>query len=107
MSRPEWLIEGDLSFLTGRLSCRCDMKSVSTMSKIHWGIPAYNGPLTCRIRKLVPGNPKRGAARLRFNQYRDDMTVAAYISACDSLDVPNYALFDITRDRDPRRQLIV
>jgi hypothetical protein len=42
---------------------------------------SYDGPLTRRIRKFVSGNPKGGAARLRFDQYRDDMTVADYISA--------------------------
>jgi hypothetical protein len=76
------------------------------MFKAHWGIPAYDGPLTRRIRKFVPGNPKRGAARLRFDQYKDNMTVADYISACGSLKVPNYALFDITWDSDPRHRLI-
>jgi hypothetical protein len=76
------------------------------MAKRHWGIPAYDGPLTRRIRKLVSGNPKRGAARLRFDEYFDGMTVADYISACDSLDVPNYAVFDITWDSDQRRRLI-
>ena len=59
------------------------------MSKTHWGISAYDGPLTRRIRKLVAYNPKRGAARLRFDQYRDAMTAADYISACDRLKVPN------------------
>lgn len=34
------------------------------------------------------------------------MTVEDYISACDRLDVPNYAVFDITWDSDPRRNLI-
>jgi hypothetical protein len=34
------------------------------------------------------------------------MTVADYISACDSLVVPNYAVFDLTWDSDPRRKLI-
>jgi hypothetical protein len=34
------------------------------------------------------------------------MTVADYISACNGLEVPNYALFDITWDTDPRRRFI-
>jgi hypothetical protein len=76
------------------------------MAKTHYGIPAYDGPLTRRIRKLAARNPKRGASRLRFDQYRDGMTVADYISACDSLEVPNYSVFDLTWDSDPRRKLI-
>jgi hypothetical protein len=36
----------------------------------------------------------------------DGMTVADYISACDSLEVPNDAVFDVTGDSDPRRRLI-
>jgi hypothetical protein len=76
------------------------------MAKTHYGIPAYDGPFTRRIRKLAARNPKPGASRLRFDQYRDGMTVADYISACDSVEVPNYAVFDLTWDSDPRRKLI-
>jgi hypothetical protein len=76
------------------------------MGKTHWGIPAYDGPSTRHIRKLVDGNPKRGAAAIRFAQYRTGMTVSEYILECEALDVPNYAIFDITWDSDPRRRLI-
>jgi hypothetical protein len=76
------------------------------MRKKTWGIPAYEGPTSRRIRKLVVGNPKRGAASIRFAQYRTGMTVADYIVACEKLEVPNYAIFDITWDSDPSRRLI-
>ena len=82
------------------------MKADVNMARRHWGIPAYEGPLTSRIRKLVDGNPKHGDAAVRFDQYRTGMTVGDFISACDRLDVPNYAVFDITYDSDPKRKLI-
>jgi len=72
----------------------------------HWNIPAYEGPSTRRIRKLVEGNPKRGASAIRFAQYRTGMTVAEYLADCDGLSVPNNALFDLTWDTDPKRRLI-
>jgi hypothetical protein len=34
------------------------------------------------------------------------MTVREYIHACEALDVPNHALFDITWDTDPKRRFI-
>jgi hypothetical protein len=76
------------------------------MPERHFGIPAYDGSHTRRIRRLAQKNPKRGDARLRFEQYRTGMTVKGYIEACDALDVPNYALFDITWDTDPKRRFI-
>jgi len=68
------------------------------MAVKHYGIPAYEGPRSRHIRKLVKVNPKRGDSRSRFDQYRTGMTVQEYIYACESLGVPNYALFDITWD---------
>jgi hypothetical protein len=76
------------------------------MAKRHWRIPAYDGPLTRRVRLLVPTNPKRGAAAVRFGQYRDGMTIGEYVRACEGLPVPNYAAFDITWDSDPKRRFI-
>jgi hypothetical protein len=76
------------------------------MAKKLWGIPAYDGPTRRRIRKIVAGNPKRGDAAIRFAQYRDGMTVGEFILACEGLGVPNYAVFDITWDSDPRRRFI-
>jgi hypothetical protein len=76
------------------------------MRKKIWGIPAYEGPTSRHIRKLAVGNPKRGAAAIRFAQYRTGMTVADYVLACEKLEVPNYAIFDITWDSDPSRRLI-
>jgi hypothetical protein len=72
----------------------------------HWNILQYDGPHTRRIRKLVEGNPKQGDSAIRFAQYRTGMTLAEYVAACDGLSVPNYALFDVTFDSDPRRRLI-
>ena len=72
----------------------------------HWNIPAYDGPQTRRIRKLVEGNPKRGDAAIRFAQYRSGMTVAEFINACHKLEVPNYAVYDLTWDSDPKRRFI-
>lgn len=72
----------------------------------HWNIPAYDGPLTKRIRKMVPGNPKRGDSAVRFAQYRTGMTVAEYVAACEALELPNYALYDVTWDSAPERRLI-
>jgi hypothetical protein len=72
----------------------------------HWNIPAYDGPHTRRIRKLVEGNPKRGDAAIRFAQYRTGMTVAEFITLCEKLDVPNYAVYDLTWDSDPKRRFI-
>jgi hypothetical protein len=34
------------------------------------------------------------------------MTVQQYINACDNLGIPNYALFDIKWDTDPKRKFI-
>jgi hypothetical protein len=65
------------------------------MRKKTSGIPAYEGPTSRRIRKLVVGNPKRGAASIRFAQYRTGMTVADYIVACEKLEVP-ITLFSIS-----------
>jgi hypothetical protein len=76
------------------------------MPKRLWGVPAYDGPHSRRIRKCREENPMRGQAAIRFAQYRTGMTVAEYIEACDALPLPNYALFDITWDTDPRRQFI-
>jgi hypothetical protein len=76
------------------------------MTDKHFGIPAYAGPHDRRIRKLVDGNPKRGASAVRFAQYVTGMTVGEYIRACEELDVPNYAHFDLTWDSDPRRRFI-
>ena len=76
------------------------------MGKKLWGIPAYDGPSKLRIRKLVQGNPKRGASAKRFSLYRTGMSVGDYVQACNSLNVPNYALFDITWDSDPKRRFI-
>jgi len=76
------------------------------MPKSHFRIPAYDGPLRRRIRLLVKANPKRGKAALRFAKYRDGMTVEEYIRACEDVGTPNYAIFDITWDRDPKRKFI-
>lgn len=76
------------------------------MPRKHYGTAAYEGSLTRRIRKVVEGNPKRGDSAMRFAQYRTGMTVAEYVLACEGLCVPNYALFDITNDSDPKRRLI-
>jgi hypothetical protein len=76
------------------------------MAKNHWGIPAYEGSLQRRIRLLVNSNPKRGKVALRFAQYRDGMTVGEYIHACEQFGRPNYAVFDITWDSDPKRKFI-
>ena len=72
------------------------------MAKKLWGIPAYDGSQSRRIRKIVSENPKRGKAAIRFAQYRTGMTVRGYIEACGALGIPNYALFDITWDNDRR-----
>lgn len=74
--------------------------------KKHFGIPAFEGSKVLRIRKIVDGNPKRGAAAIRFARYRTGMTVEEFCLACEKLDVPNLALFDITWDRDPKRRYI-
>lgn len=66
----------------------------------YFGIAAYDGPLSRRIRKLVSENPKRGKSAIRFAQYRTGMTVQEYVHSCDGLDVSNPALFDITWDTD-------
>lgn len=76
------------------------------MAKTHFKIPAYGGPTSRRIRKLVQANPKKGNSRLRFAQYRTGMTVQDYIQACDALGIPNYAVFDIMWDTDPKRRFI-
>jgi len=76
------------------------------MVKKLFGIPAYDGPTTRRIRKLVEANPKTGNSALRFAQYRNGMTVEGYTPACDALPIANYALFDITWDTDPKRKFI-
>jgi hypothetical protein len=76
------------------------------VAKKHWRIPAYDGPTGRHVRKLVDGNPKRGNAAIRFAQYQTGMTVAEFILACEGLGVPNYALFDITWDSDPKRRFI-
>jgi hypothetical protein len=72
----------------------------------HWNIPEYDRPHSRRIRKLVEGNPKRGDSAVRFAQYRTGMTVGEYLAACERLDVPNYALYDLMWDSDPKRRLI-
>lgn len=77
-----------------------------SMPKSHFRIPAYDGPLRRRIRLLVKANPKRGKAALRFAKYRDGMTVEEYMSACEDVGTPNYAVFDITWDTDPKRKFI-
>lgn len=77
-----------------------------SMPKSHFRIPAYDGPLHRRIRLLVKANPKRGKAALRFAKYRDGMTVEEYIRACEDVGTPNYAIFDITWDTDPKRKFI-
>ena len=76
------------------------------MAKKHWSIPAYDDPDTRRIRKVVAGNPKHGDAAVRFAQYRTGMTVREDIAACEALGVPNYAVYDLTWDSDPKRRLI-
>lgn len=76
------------------------------MVKKLFGIPAYDGPTSRRIKMLVRANAKKGAAAIRFAQYRDGMTVQEYIQACDGLDVANYALFEVTWDSDPKRGFI-
>jgi hypothetical protein len=76
-----------------------------SMPKSHFRIPAYDGPLRRRIRLLVKANPKRGKAALRFAKYRDGMTVEEYIRACEDVGTPNYAIFDITWDTDPKKKI--
>ncbi len=78
------------------------------MVKMLFKPPAYDGPTSRRIRKIRQPNPKRknSYARVRFSQYKTGMTVQEYIDACAQLDVPNYAIFDITWDTDPRRKFI-
>jgi hypothetical protein len=70
------------------------------MRRTFFGIPAYEEPMTRRIRKVVSGNPKRGKSRLRFAQYRTGMTVQEYFDACEALGIPNHGLFDITWDSE-------
>lgn len=62
--------------------------------------------MTRRIRKLVAENPKRGKSALRLAQYRSGMTVQEYVDACQNLNVPNHALFDISWDVDLKRKFI-
>ena len=76
------------------------------MPKRLFGIPAYDGPTSRRIRKLIEGNPKRGRSGTRFAQYNTGMTVQDYVHACAALKIPNHALFDITWDTDPKRRFI-
>ena len=76
------------------------------MASKHFGISAYEGSMSRRIRKLVPENPKRGKSGIRFAQYRTGMTVQECVRACDGLDTPNRALFDITWDTDSKRRFI-
>jgi len=76
------------------------------MAKTLFGTSAYDGPISRRIKKLVQENPKKGNSRIRFAQYRTGMTVQEYIHACEALDIPNHALFDITWDTDPKRRFI-
>jgi hypothetical protein len=76
------------------------------MARKLFGIPAYNDSSNRRIRLLVARNPKRGASRLRYDQYKDGMTVGEYIKACDVLGIPNYAKHDIVWDSDPKRKFI-
>jgi hypothetical protein len=76
------------------------------MPQNHWGIQAYTGSMQRRIRKIVTGNPKRGKSAIRFAQYRTGMTIEDYIRACEELGLPNYAVFDITWDSDPKRKFI-
>jgi hypothetical protein len=70
--------------------------------KAHWNVPAYEGSLSRRIRILVSENPKEAGSdsSVRFDQYRAGMTIQEYIDACDKLNVPNYALSDITWDAE-------
>jgi hypothetical protein len=74
------------------------------MKKAHWKCPPYEGPLTRRIRKLISHNPKRAGfnSEMRFDQYRTGMTIQEYIEACESLNLPNYALSDINWDLERR-----
>jgi hypothetical protein len=72
----------------------------------YFGIPAYDGPLTRRVRKLIGGNPKRGASKIRFAHYRTGMTVAEHIQKCEASGVPNRAVFDLTWDSDPKRRFV-
>jgi hypothetical protein len=74
------------------------------MARNHFGIPAYEGSQSRRIRLVRSENPKRGKAAIRYAQYRTGMSVREYVIACDALAVLNYALFDITWDTD--RQFI-
>jgi hypothetical protein len=39
---------------------------------------------------------------MRFDQYRTGMTIQEYIEACESLNLPNYALSDINWDLERR-----
>jgi hypothetical protein len=56
--------------------------------------------MSCRIRLVAKTNPKHkgSAARERYHQYSDGMTIEDYFRACDRLNVRNHALFDITWD---------
>lgn len=76
------------------------------MARTHWGIRAYEGSESRRIRVIRIQNPKRGKAAIRYAQYRTGMTVREYVQACEALTVPNYAIFDITWDTDPKRGFI-
>ncbi len=76
------------------------------MARTHWRIPAYEGSQSRRIRVIRIQYPKRGNAATRYAQYRTGMTVREYFQACEALAVPNYAIFDITWDTDPKRGFI-
>jgi hypothetical protein len=77
-----------------------------SMPKSLFGLPAYEGSLRRRIRRLVIENPKRGKAALRFAKYRDGMTIEEYMHACEAVGPPKHAIFDITWDTDPKRKFI-
>jgi hypothetical protein len=72
------------------------------MTKKLFGVPEYEGPMSRRIRVLAKNNPKRKGSKayLRFDQYKDGLTIADYIRACDKLPGAEYALIDISWDKE-------
>lgn len=76
------------------------------MTRKYFGIPAYEGSLSRRIRVLRKTNPKRGKSAARYALYRDGMTIAEYIKACESRNEGRLALFDITWDTDRKRRFV-
>lgn len=78
------------------------------MVKRFFNITAYEGSVSRRIKNIKHPNPKRVGSKsaIRYDQYRDGMTVAQYIHACEQIGQGAMAIFDITWDTDPKRRFI-